>query len=71
MIVRLDALETNGDIKEEAVVNLGQVVMITSSFASGTLDKITFHFVNKAEYTCYVTKDVYETLDGCFETAHP
>ena len=71
MIVNLDAYGIDGKIKEEAVLNLGEVTIITSSFFSETLDRITFHFANKTTYEQYATKDVYETLVGCFETTHP
>lgn len=71
MIIRLDAFGIDGKVIEEAVINLGEVIIITSSFFNESLDKLIFHFVNKTIYECYVTKDVYEVLDGCFESTHP
>lgn len=72
MIIRLDALNDNGEILEEVVIDLGEVLLFRWHLVlNETLHEVTFHFVNKAEYRCLVTKDVYETLNGCFESAHP
>ena len=71
MIIRLDAYENDGTDKEEVILDLGQVMLMTLVSENETLDKVTFHFVNETQYTCFVTKDVYETLDGCFESTHP
>ena len=68
MIYRIDAHESNGEFREEVVIDLGQVALITRCSVTDTLDKIVINFTNKSEYTHYATIDVWEVLQECFES---